>query len=54
VKFQKVCAGAYHSCAIIESFPNEGQVDCWGNNEYGQAKDWEDLLKEELVQKGGK
>jgi hypothetical protein len=29
-------------------------VDCWGNNEYGQAKDWEDLLQEELVQKGGK
>ena len=54
VKFQGVCAGAYHSCAIIESFPNTGQVDCWGNNEYGQAKDWADLLEEELVEEDGK
>ena len=49
VKFLKVCAGAYHSCTIIESFPNTGQVDCWGNNEYGQAMDWADLVKEEKI-----
>jgi hypothetical protein len=54
VKFQKVSAGAYHSCTIIKSSPNEGQVDCWGNNEYGQAKDWADLLEDKLVENGGK
>jgi hypothetical protein len=53
IKFQKVCAGAYHSCTIMESFPNTGQVDCWGNNEYGQALDWADLLEMELVEKDG-
>jgi len=54
VKFDGVCAGAYHSCGIIETFPDRGKVDCWGNNEYGQAKDWADLLKEELVEDGGR
>ena len=54
VKFEKVCAGAYHSCGIIETFPNYGQVDCWGNNEYGQAQDWADLLEAGKVEEGGR
>jgi len=37
IKFDGVCAGAYHSCGIIETFPDRGKVDCWGNNEYGQV-----------------
>ena len=54
VHYSGVCAGLYHSCAIIETSPTTGQVQCWGYNEHGQAKSWTDLLKAELVEEGGK
>ena len=54
VKFSGVCAGTYHSCAIIETPPRSGQVVCWGYNEHGQAQSWDDLLEAELVEEGGR
>ena len=35
-------AGNEHSCALLE----DGSVDCWGNNDYGQlgTGDWTSTL----------
>ncbi|KAJ1470527.1 hypothetical protein T484DRAFT_1847571, partial [Baffinella frigidus] len=39
--FKAVAAGAYHSCAVRSDSPSDGfagEVVCWGNNSYGQAR----------------
>jgi alpha-tubulin suppressor-like RCC1 family protein len=35
----QIALGTYHSCAVIGSGPEAGQVRCWGANYYGELGD---------------